>query len=175
MHLDPRTIGAAIRTRRTAAALTQAELAERLNMTAQSVSHWERGETLPDITILPDLACILGCSIDMLLLGQSGLYRRRISVESLRQAIGCIRQLRELLGAEHFIYRTMTDALDQRMNSSISDAFSSENAMDAYVCEALLGCIEQGDYVDADDVRRHIRNEKARDFTLNHMKALGLK
>ena len=72
MHLDPRTIGAAIRTRRTAAALTQAELAERLNMTAQSVSHWERGETLPDITILPDLACILGCSIDMLLLGQSG-------------------------------------------------------------------------------------------------------
>jgi len=47
--------------------------------------------------------------------------------------------------------------------------------MDAYVCEALLACIEQGDWVDATDVRRHIRNEKARDFTLNRMQQLGMK
>ena len=43
MNLDPKIIGATIRTRRTEASLTQAELAERLNVSAQSVSHWERG------------------------------------------------------------------------------------------------------------------------------------
>lgn len=43
MHLDPTAIGAGIRARRAEAALTQAELAERLHVSAQSVSHWERG------------------------------------------------------------------------------------------------------------------------------------
>lgn len=175
MHLDLTSIGATIRARRTEAGLTQAELAERLNVSAQSVSHWERGETLPDIATLPDLACILNCPVDVLLGGHDSAYRRRITVGDMQQAIGCIRRLRELLGAEHFMYRTMVDALDERMNSRIETAFADECAMDAYVCEALLECISQGDWVDATDVRRRIRNEKARDFTLRRMQELGLK
>lgn len=43
MHLDPKSIGAMIRARRTSASLTQADLAERLHVSAQSVSNWERG------------------------------------------------------------------------------------------------------------------------------------
>jgi len=175
MHLDLPAIGASIRSRRTEAALTQAELAERLNVTAQSVSHWERGESLPDIAVLPDLACILGCSVDMLLGGYLGTFRRRITVGEMRQAIHAIQQLRDLLGADHFMYRTMVDALDQRMHSSIEAAFSSSSALDAYVCEALLACIEAGDYMDAHDVRRNIGNEKARSYTLHRMQVLGLK
>ena len=84
-------------------------------------------------------------------------------------------RLRELLGAEHFMYRTMVDALDARMNSSIEAALASENAMDAYVCEALLACIDLGDWVDATDVQRNIRNEKARACTLARMRERGMK
>lgn len=175
MNLDLKAIGATIRTRRLEATLTQAELAERLNVSAQSVSHWERGESLPDIAILPDLACILGCSVDMLLGGPAGCFRRRITVGDMQQAIGCIRRLRELLGPEHFMYRTMVNALDERMNSRIEAAFADERAMDAYVCEALLECIAQGDWVDTTDVHWHIRNEKARDYTISRMQKLGLK
>ena len=175
MPLDPKTLGDAIRTRRLEAGLTQAELAERLSVSAQSVSHWECADTAPDISLLPDLACILGTSVDMLLGSPGSRYRRRITVGDMRQAIGCILRLRELLGADHFMYRTMVDALDTRMNSQIEAALASENAMDAYVCEALLECIAQGDWVDATDVRRHVRNEKARDYTLNRMQALGMK
>jgi hypothetical protein len=47
--------------------------------------------------------------------------------------------------------------------------------MDAYVCEALLACIAQGDWVDATDVQRSIRNEKARAFTLAQMQQRGMK
>ena len=175
MNLDLTAIGAAIRTRRTDAGLTQAELAERLNVTGQSVSLWERGQSLPDTALLPDLACVLDCSVDMLLGGHSGSFRRRITVGNMRQAIECLRRMRELLGADHFMYRTMTDALDERLNSTVEAAFANENAMDAYVCEALLACIEQGDYVDVHDVRRHISNEKARTFTLRRMEERGLK
>jgi len=113
--------------------------------------------------------------VDMLLGSPGSRYRRRITVGDMRQAIGCILRLRELLGADHFMYRTMVEALDGRMNSRVEAALASDRAMDAYVCEALLACIEQGDWVDATDVRRHIRNEKARDFTLNRMQQLGMK
>ena len=175
MNLDLKAIGKTIRTRRLDAALTQAELAERLNVSAQSVSHWERGESLPDIALMPDLACILNCTVDMLLGDHAGSYRRRITVSDMRQAIGCIRRLQELLGAEHFICRTMIDALDERMSSCIESAFTDEQAMDAYVCEALLKCLAQGDWADVTDVRRHIRNTKARDYTLRRMAEYGLR
>ena len=47
--------------------LTQEEVADFLNITPQSVSKWERGETYPDITLLPALANIFETSIDLLI------------------------------------------------------------------------------------------------------------
>lgn len=46
--------------------LTQEDVANYLNITPQSVSKWERGETYPDITLLPALANIFETSIDLL-------------------------------------------------------------------------------------------------------------
>lgn len=47
--------------------LTQEEVAGYLGITAQSVSKWERGESCPDITLLPALANIFETSIDLLM------------------------------------------------------------------------------------------------------------
>ena len=47
--------------------LTQENIAEMLNITPQSVSKWERGESYPDITFLPALANIFETSIDLLI------------------------------------------------------------------------------------------------------------
>lgn len=52
--------------RRKANDLTQEQLAERLGVTPQAVSNWERGG-YPDVTLLPALANHLGISIDELL------------------------------------------------------------------------------------------------------------
>lgn len=46
--------------------LTQEDVAEYLGITPQSVSKWERGESYPDITLLPTLANIFETSIDLL-------------------------------------------------------------------------------------------------------------
>lgn len=46
--------------------LTQEDVAEYLGLTPQSVSKWERGESYPDITLLPALANIFETSIDLL-------------------------------------------------------------------------------------------------------------
>ncbi len=47
--------------------LTQRELAEHLNVTDKTVSHWERGESSPDISALPILAYVFGITVDELL------------------------------------------------------------------------------------------------------------
>lgn len=177
MNLDTKRIGTYIQLRRKIAGLTQTQLGERLHVTAQSISNWERGLLLPDTATLPDLAEILGTTVDAILAGgeYSCRFRRRMTVERIQEAMGCIQRLRDILGQEHFFYRTMVDALDARMNSSIEAAFQSSGAMDAYVSEALLSCIEHGDYVDRDDVRSHIANERAADAVIVRLDALGVK
>ena len=46
--------------------LTQIELAEKLNYSDKAVSKWERGESIPDVTVLMDIAKTFGVSLDFL-------------------------------------------------------------------------------------------------------------
>ena len=49
--------------------LTQAQLAERLNITDRAVSKWENGRAMPDTSIMLELCNILGISVNELLSG----------------------------------------------------------------------------------------------------------
>jgi transcriptional regulator with XRE-family HTH domain len=60
-------LGSKISLKRKAIGLTQAELAERMNVTRQTVNRWEAGTVLPDIEKIADIANILGTSCDYLL------------------------------------------------------------------------------------------------------------
>lgn len=51
--------------------MTQDECAEKLGVSAQTVSKWERGIFAPDITLLPKIAVMYQCSIDSLFNMQS--------------------------------------------------------------------------------------------------------
>lgn len=47
--------------------MTQQELAEKLNYTDKAVSKWERGESVPDISVLARVAEIFGVTVDYLI------------------------------------------------------------------------------------------------------------
>ena len=65
--MDKEKIGRFICALRKEQGLTQKELAERLHVSDRTVSKWERGAGLPDISILPALADSLGIALDELL------------------------------------------------------------------------------------------------------------
>lgn len=52
---------------RKAFGLTQAELAEKLNYSDKAVSKWERGESVPDLSVLKQIADFYGITIDKLI------------------------------------------------------------------------------------------------------------
>ena len=68
--MDNLKIGKFIASLRKEKELTQAALAERLNISNRTVSKWENGDGLPDISILPELAAELEVSTDELLAGE---------------------------------------------------------------------------------------------------------
>ena len=50
--------------------LTQEELAEQLNVTNKSVSNWENGKNMPDVSLFKELCSILGISVNELINGE---------------------------------------------------------------------------------------------------------
>jgi len=175
--MDMHAIAAYLQTLRKEKNLTQAELGERLGVSAQAVSSWERAESLPDTALLPQLALIYDVSVDEILGGGSAAwrFRRRVTVAQMWEAMECIRRLSQLLGQDHFMYRTMIDALNTRMNSDIESTFSNPNLWDAYVTEMLLDCVRHGDYADIGDIEANIKNPKPREWTVRWLREQGFK
>ena len=61
------TLGKRIAAHRRRLGLTQDRLAELLGVTAQAVSKWENDQSCPDISLLPKLSQVFGCTTDELL------------------------------------------------------------------------------------------------------------
>lgn len=69
--IDTMKIGGFLAERRKALGLTQRQLAERLGMSDKSISKWERGVCLPDVSVYAELCGILGISINEFLAGEA--------------------------------------------------------------------------------------------------------
>lgn len=177
MNLNPEQIGRYIQSSRKELGMTQADMGARLNVSAQSVSNWERGESIPDVSLLPDLAVLLHCSVDAILIGGSdgGGFRRHVLVSQVQEALNSLHRIGELLGRDHFIYRCMIDALNRDMNTNVEAAFSDPHLFDVFTVEFLLGCIRNGDYVDPRDAEAHLPPSKAREVLLREMKEHGIR
>ena len=78
--------GETIKRLREARGLTQARLAEVLQVSGKTVSKWETGRGLPDISLVEPLAAALGISVPELFSGEQVINRNR-SANLLRSAL----------------------------------------------------------------------------------------
>ena len=74
-------LGANIASYRKSLGLTQAGLAEKLNYSDKAISKWERGESVPDVLTLTQLAEVYGVTVDDLLADPNALPETTSKVE----------------------------------------------------------------------------------------------
>lgn len=99
-------VGERVRERREASGLTQAELAQRIYVSRQTVNNWETGKTLIDVQSLTLVASELGTSASELL-GEHGLEAVRAEAESRHELVRLL--LRAALAYAIFFIATVAD------------------------------------------------------------------
>ena len=156
--------------------LTQVQLAERLNITAQAISKWERAECLPDTAILLDLANVLETTVDNLLNGGKIImeYTDRIDVAEIIDAMNGFKKLKKALGKDNYMYRIIMDALNEKMNSDIESCFEDEYETEMMYAEAIVQKIETGSYIDLDEMRKYIKHKKWQDIITSYANKHGI-
>ncbi|MBQ2255974.1 MAG: helix-turn-helix domain-containing protein [Clostridia bacterium] len=115
-QLNQNALGEVIRRYRKQKGMTQDALAQELNVTAQSVSKWETGQSMPDIGLLLPLSKALGVGVNELLGGD-----RRQELEKKFQAtlpfgeeltlLVALEALEQYPDDETFLYRRACDEL----------------------------------------------------------------
>ena len=79
--------------------LTQIELAEKINYSDKAVSKWERGESIPDVSVLLALARLFGVSIDFLVTE----HKNEVAKEQTSYASSIKKKNRMLVAAITFV------------------------------------------------------------------------
>ncbi len=161
---------------RKAKGLTQNELGERVGVTFQAVSKWERGETLPDITVLPDLARVLETSIDNILLGGERQieYKGKFSVSDMKAGLEYFKKMGEYLGKENLIYRSAVDGVNTKMNTDIEQAFQDDYVFEAFLAETVIQNLIAGMYADVSDVKNSFKYDHFKNILLSRCKRYGI-
>jgi DNA-binding XRE family transcriptional regulator len=146
--MDVRKIGAFISDLRKAKNNTQAELAQLLSVSHQAVSKWERGESLPDIGLLPLTAKLLGVTVDELLNGERSTD---LEVAPIKMQIekgdvlinpeppghpGCQLTLDHVSGLAPFLSRDALEAMIEQTESVVH--WSNVNALAPFLGRATL-------------------------------------
>ncbi len=175
--MDINKVASQIALLRKAKKLTQSELGDRVGVSFQAVSKWERGETLPDTGVLPLLARVLETSIDNILLGgeRQVEYRGRITVSDMRKGLECLKKSGEYLGKDNLIYRSAIKGINTEMNTDIEPAFSDDYVFEAFLAEAVIGNIMSGMYIDVSDVKNNFKYEHFRSIVLGYCERFNIK
>lgn len=156
MSADPKKVGQQILALRRSKNLTQQELGQRLNISFQAVSKWERGETLPDTALLPDLAQVLETTVDNILMDglRSSQFQRRVTIDQVREGIECFTRLGELLGRDSYFYLGAIQGVDEKMNIELEQYLDQPFTKEAMIAEAAIQCMMNGAYIDMTDIKK---------------------
>lgn len=175
--MDMNKVGNQILTLRRQKGLTQNELGERLRVSYQSVSKWERGETLPDTAILPDLAKVLNTTIDFILMGGEKMieYRGSIKIADLIKGLKSLENVGILLGKENIIYQSAIKGINTNMNTDIETAFVDDYVFEAFLAEAAIQNLMMGAYIDITDVKNNFKHDHFKESVLKQCAMHGIK
>lgn len=88
--------------------LTQIELAEKINYSDKAISKWERGESIPDVSVLLNLAKLFGVNIDFLVTEHNNT---EIAKEQTNYAAGIKKKNHLLISAITFLAMLIAETI----------------------------------------------------------------
>ncbi len=173
---DPIKTGNLIAALRKRFRMTQAQLADKLAVSPQAVSKWESGQALPDAALLPDLAAALFTSADYLLRGGPAetAFARTVSVADTVRAVECLSEARRLMGKNNTIWQGMAEGVEAKMNTDLDELLSTDFLREAAAVELLCQALEQGAYVDPEEIRAQLRFDHWRNMALARCERKGI-
>ena len=124
------SIGRRIAELRKKANMTQMELADHMGITFQSISNWERGNTMPDISKLPELAELFDVTIDELLGKESKLIKNIIEDKEDGHAADEEISVSELVEAAPILKPETLDEIIEK-NNVIEKAMDADKKKDS--------------------------------------------
>ena len=171
--------GAYIQTLRKEKGMTQTELGERLRLSCQAISKWERGEGLPDTSVLLDLAEILETTVDSLLRGGEVHipFSGKLSVENILEGIQSFFTLPRLIGRDNTLYQGMIEGINRRMNLDWEEDLKGREerwCVELFAAEVIIQELKQGKYLDVAEVNRLFTLEKWRESVLRYARDYGI-
>ena len=81
--LDQQKIGNYLRELRKQKGMTQEQLAEQFGTTSRSVSRWENGSNLPDLSVLVELASFYGVDLNEIINGEKEEYEIKDEIKTV--------------------------------------------------------------------------------------------
>ena len=110
---------------RKAHGLTQEALGEAVGVSPQAVSKWEKGDSLPDISVIPDLCRIFGISADSLLGSEGNITSDMYLDKALKICDGKMDEKIRLL------YKILGDGVVKE--NSLTEYYLAYNLFDAHM------------------------------------------
>lgn len=118
--------------------MTQAILAQKLNVSAKAVSKWETGLGYPEITLLPRIAAVFGVSVDYLITGERrGITIAGNIITDIVKRVECYPQMGML---------TNITSVSRSIGGCVSNVGIDLVKIDPSVPVSALGCIGDDEY-----------------------------
>ncbi len=173
--MDTLKIGHYIQNLRKAAGMTQKELAEKLNVSFQAVSKWERGDSLPDTSLLLPLCDLLNTTADRLLNGGTLMLsgRRCLHLEEVEKGFSYIEELGDLFGKDCTFYTGMIEGINEKMNIDLLSYLQDPMTREVMIAEVLIQGILSGKSVDMEEIEAGLHNKKMVETIRSYVKKAG--
>ena len=158
------TLGSRIAALRKEMGLTQEALAQKLEVTNQSVSKWESDQCCPDILLLPKIADIFGITMD-------ALFGRELptaaGIDLPWEDDGVLRAVlfagRHLIGGHkaarniRFEYEGPAINIHSDFSVTCDSVGGSINAVENVTCDSIGGSVNAGGNITCDDIHGNVR------------------
>lgn len=164
-------VGKYIKELRKSKGMTQKELAEKLFISFQAISKWENGESLPDTSILLDLASELDTNVNLLLNAGSMVYKniRFMSISDVVKGFESIENVGKYFGKNSTFYLGMIEGINKKMNMDLEKYLSDAKTREVLITEVIVQHIMDGGKIDINEVKDYIENQKMIDVIKSYL------